>query len=203
MKLHRNTIWLIPLILTLTFPFWRNPVGSFLTPRGGFDNKVKNQPNAGHSFNMDSVKILQNQKGKKTALIRARSARTDKTPDLFILDTVDAEILDEDGNITYIVSNTGKYNIATKVLTLIGDVVVSRTHDKQFLYTDLLYYDNDKRTINCPGKTRLTGEDVSVDGGSLNYSITTSTYEMGGRVHVVLEGFSAPAGTSEPETVNP
>lgn len=203
MKLHRNMVWLVPLILLLTFPLWRIPVGSFLTPRGDPDHKPENTSSGSRNFNMETVKILQNQKGKKTALIRARSAHTGDTPNLLTLDTVDAEIFDEDGKVTHIVSDTGKYNIATKILTLIGDVVVSKTDDKQLLYTDLLYYDSDKRTVNCPGKTRLIGEDIRIDGGSLDYSINTSKYEIGGRVHVVLEGFSAPAGTPVPETANP
>lgn len=202
MKLHRNTVWLVPLLLILTFPLWRTPVGSFLTPRGEIEHKVQSRPSGNNSFNMENVKILQNQKGRKTALIRAQSARTDETPDLLVLETVDADLFDEDGNITHIISKTGKYNMATKILTLIDDVVINKTHDKQLLYTDLLYYDSVKRTVNCPGKTRLIGENVRIDGGSLDYSINSSKYEIGGRVHVVLEGFSAPAGTPQPETVN-
>jgi LPS export ABC transporter protein LptC len=202
MKLHRNTVWLVPLLLILTFPLWRTPVGSFLTPRGGIEHKVQSPPPSNNSFNMENVKILQNQKGRKTALIRAQSARTDETPDLLVLETVDADLFDENGNITHIISETGKYNMATKILTLIDDVVINKTHDKQLLYTDLLYYDSVKRTVNCPGKTRLIGENVRIDGGSLDYSINSSKYEIGGRVHVVLEGFSAPAGTPKPETVN-
>ncbi len=202
MKLHRNTVWLVPLFLIFTFPLWRTPVGSFLTPRGGIEHKVQSRPPGNNNFNMESVKILQSQKGRKTALIRARSARTDETPDLLVLETVDADLFDENGNITHIISDTGKYNMATKILTLIDDVVVNKTHDKQLLYTDLLYYDSVKRTVNCPGKTRLIGENVRIDGGSLDYSINSSKYEIGGRVHVVLEGFSAPANTPEPETVN-
>jgi len=203
MKLHRNTVWLVPLIMILTFPLWRIPVGSFLTARGETEHKPKNTSSGSRNFNMETVKIWQNQKGKKTALIRARSAHTDDTPDLLTLSTVDAEIYDEEGNITHIISDTGKYNITTKILTLIGDVVVSKTYDKQLLYTDLLYYDSDRRTVNCPGKTRLIGEDIRIDGGSLDYSIDTSKYEIGGRVHVVLKGFSAPPGTPVPETATP
>ncbi len=203
MKLHRNTVWLVPLILTLTFPLWRIPVASFLTPRGDFDHNIERKNSGSHNFNMETVKILQNQKGKKTALFRAKSAHTDEKADILTLETVEADIFDKDGNITHIVSRTGKYNIATKILTLIGDVVVNKTHDKQLLYTDLLYYDSGKRTVSCPGKTRLVGENVRIDGGSLDYFIDTSKYDIGGRVHVVLGGFSAPAGRPEPETVIP
>ena len=203
MKLHRNTVWLIPLILILTFPLWRIPLGAFLVPKDGFDYKMGSGNTASRNFSMDTVKILQNQKGQKTALIRARSARTNEDAEIFILETVDADIFDADGNKTHIVSKTGKYDVATKILTLIDDVVVNKTHDEQFLYTDLLYYDSDKRTVNCPGKTRLVGKGVKVDGGSLDYDIETSRYDIGGRVHVVLDGFTESAGTPAPQTVSP
>jgi LPS export ABC transporter protein LptC len=200
MKLHRNMVWLVPLILILTFPLWRIPVGSFLTVRGDFERKTDTPNKDSHNFKMETVKILQNQNGKKTALIRARSARIGDDPDLLTLETVDADVFDEKGNVTHIVSKTGKYHTVTKILTLIDDVVVNKPHDKQILYTDLLYYDSDKRTVNCPGKARLVGEDVTIDGGSLDYDINTATYEVGGRVYVVLEGFTAPAGTPAPQS---
>jgi len=199
MKLHRNTVWLVPFIMLVTFPLWKIPVGSFLTPREGV--KYNNKSSGGHNFNMETVKILQNQKGKKTALIRAKSASTNKKSEILTLETVDADLFDADGNITHIVSKTGKYNTITKILTLIDDVVVNKSHDKQMLYTDLLHYDSEKRTVNCPGKTKLIGEDVEIDGGSLDYSINTSTYEIGGRVYVVLEGFTPPADTPTPQKV--
>ncbi len=192
MKLHRNQVWLIPLLLILTYPLWSIPVGKFLTPRGGVPAQTVIRKTNQHNFRMESVKILQNQNGKKTALIRAKSARTGDDTDILILETVDADIFDEDGNVTHIVSRTGKYNVKTKALTLSGDVVVNKTRDKQFLYTDLLHYNSDKRTVNCPGKTKLIGENVSIDGGSLDYDINSSRYDIGGRVFVDLEGFSAP-----------
>jgi len=203
MKLHRNTVWLLPLVAILTFPLWRIPVGSFLTPRGGFEQPAKTPKNNTRSFNMETVKILQSQQGEKTALIRAQSARTDKDPNIFILETVEADIFDENGKTTHIVSKTGMYNINTKLLTLIDDVVVNKTDDKQILYTDLLHYDNNNRTVNCPGKTRLVSEDATITGGSLSYDIESAQYDIGGRVSVILDGFSAPDDAPEPQTTLP
>lgn len=147
---------------------------------------------------METVRIIQSQKGERTALILAESARLEKSSDTFILEIVDADIFDEDGNVTHIVSKTGAFNNGTQILTLIDDVVVHKTHDEQFLYTDLLHYDSKKRTVNCPGETRLVGKNVTVDGGSLYYDVKTSQYDIGNRVHVVLEGFSSPDDTPAP-----
>lgn len=192
MKFHRNTIWLIPLALFVTYPLWSIPVGEFLTPRGGFDPALKERKANTRTFNLDKVKILQNQDGKKTALIRAKHARTGETPDILIMENVDADLFDEDGNITNIVARTGKYGTVTKILTLIDDVVVNKTQDKQFLYTDLLHYNSEERTINCPGQTRLEGEEVTIDGGSLDYDIKSQSYVIGKRVKTVIRGFVEP-----------
>ena len=192
MKFHRNTIWLIPLSIIVTFPLWSIPVGNFLAPRGDFAPAPKNQKSDTHNFNMDTVKILQNQHGKKTALIRARKAHTGEDPNLLILEVVSADLFDEEGNITNIVAKTGKYSTTTKILTLIDDVVVNKTLDNQFLYTDLLLYDSEQRTVSCPGKTRLEGDGVEINGGSLNYDIKSETYLIDKRVHCIINGFINP-----------
>ena len=202
MNVQRNSVWLVPLIILLTFPLWKIPDGSFLTPRV-IERKSDDQNRAGHNFKMETVKILQNQNGQKTALIQARSANTEENKDILTLEKVEADLFDENGNVTHIVSKTGKYNTATEVLTLIDDVVINKIHDRQFLYTDLLHYNSNKRTVTCPGETRLVGEDVRIDGGSLHYDINTARYDIGGRVHVELRGFTAPSGTPAPQTVSP
>lgn len=192
MKFHRNTIWLIPLLAVFTFPIWSVPLGKFLTPRGGFDPDVKKPPAKSHDFNMDRVKITQNQEGKDTALILADKARTGTTPDILLMENVDADIYDTSGNITKITAQKGRYNTVSKLLTLSENVVVNKRVDKQLLYSDLLHYDSERRTVFSPGATRLEAENASIDGGNLHYEINTSTYEIGGRVHCIINGFIAP-----------
>jgi LPS export ABC transporter protein LptC len=192
MKFHRNTIWLVPLLIIVTFPLWSIPIGNFLTPLGGFDNEPQDQPTDSHNFNMDAVKILQNQHGKKTAVIRAHRAHTGEDAEIIIMELVSADLFDEEGNITNIIANTGKYSTTSKILTLTGDVVINKTRDKQFLYTDLLLYDSEQRTVSCPGKTSLEGEAVEIDGGSLDYDIKSGTYVIGHGVKCLINGFIKP-----------
>lgn len=192
MKFHRNSIWLIPLLLIITFPVWSHPIGKFLTPRGGFDPEVKKAPKKSHDFKMDKVKITQNQRGKKTALIKADRAKTGDSPEIFLMENVNADIYDENGNITKIIARTGKYNTVSNRLTLMDNVVVNKTADKQFLYSDLLHYDSQNRTVHSPGATRLVAENASIDGGSLHYDIKTQTYEITKRVQCEITGFIEP-----------
>ncbi len=193
MKLHRNSIWLIPLAFLVTFPLWSIPVGKFLTPRGGFDPNINKDGSDHHNFTMQTVTILQNQKGKDTAVIRAANARTNPDDlDVVILDTVNAEVFDDNGNITQINSQRGEYNMINKILTLIKDVVLNKTADKQIMYTDLLVYNSEQQTVNSPGKMKLKSENAEIDGGSLDYSISNQTYLIDKRVKCLISGFVEP-----------
>ncbi len=192
MKFHRNTIWLIPLLIIVTYPLWSVPVGKFLSPRGSVDPAPNQQPSDNQNFNMNTVQILQNQKGQKTALIRGRKAHTGANPNVLVMEFVNADLFDAQGNITKIIANTGQYNTTSKVLTLTEDVVINRTKDQQFLYTNLLLYDSEKRTVKCPGKIRLEGKNIEIDGGSLDYDVTSGTYAIGKRVHCIINGFIKP-----------
>jgi LPS export ABC transporter protein LptC len=192
MKFHRNTIWLIPLSIIVSFPLWSIPVSDFLTPRGGFDPAPIQQDPDTHNFNMDTVRILQNQKGKNTAIIRAAKAQTGQAPDIIIMELVNADLFDAEGNVTKVIANIGQYSTTTKILTLTDDVVVNKIRDNQFLYTDLLHYDAELRTVNCPGKTRLEGDKIEIDGGRLQYDIKSEKYVIDQGVHCIIDGFLKP-----------
>lgn len=179
---RRNFIWLVPLLLMLTFPAWRIPVGNFLTPRGGYDPEYGNIDKDAHNFAMETVKITQSKNGRITAEIRAASAASTETPNEYLLEMVDADIFSRRKETTNIVAQSGLFNTETKILTLTEDVVVHKIKDSQKLFTDLLYYDDNQQTVHCPGKTKLTGKGIEVNGTSLDYDIERGHYDIGGRV---------------------
>jgi LPS export ABC transporter protein LptC len=189
---QRNSIWLIPLFFFLTFPIWRIPVAAFLAPRGGYDPEFASRKADEHNFVIDNADIMQIEMGQKTADIKAEKALTGKQPNDFILETVDADIFSENGERTNITARNGLYNTITRQLTLSDDVVVIREKDNFRLYTDLLnYYDETKKVI-CPGKTKVIGEGVEIRGGSMSYYIRNRTYNVGGRVNTIIQGFGRP-----------
>jgi LPS export ABC transporter protein LptC len=193
MKIHRNTIWLLPLAFLITFPLWSIPVGEFLTPRGGFDPDINKESTDHHNFTMQTVTILQNQKGKDSAVIRAANARTKPDDlDIVILDKVNAEVFDDNGIETLITSQKGEYSMAGKILVLTKNVVLNKIQDKQSMYTDLLIYDSNQRTVTSPGKTKLKSEHAEIDGGSFDYNINSQTYVIGKRVKCLINGFIEP-----------
>lgn len=189
---RRNLIWLIPLALIVTFPAWRIPVGNFLTPHTAYDSSADTTTGDGQNFNMETVRILQSTEGRITAEIRAENAFTTETPNEYILGTVDANLFNNAGESTNVIALRGIFNGTTKQLTLMDDVVITKVAAGQRLYTDLFYYDDNRRSVNCPGNTRVEGEGIRVTGTSLDYDIEKGYYEMGGRVLCLIRGSISP-----------
>lgn len=183
---RRNLVWLIPVLMIITFPLWRLPVSSFLTPRGLDENSVATGTEKEHDFIMQKVLFTQNQAGKKTAEIRARQAYTSEKPDEFVLVDIDSDLYDDQGDMVNIKADSGIYNTQTRHLILNKNVVVSRDSEKQQLFTDLLHYFDEKRIIDSPVPTRMVAERAEISGSSLRYDIVTGQYLVGGRVHTVL-----------------
>lgn len=189
---RRNFIWLIPLALVTTFPIWRIPVGTFLTPRVDYDVPATQGVEKRQNFNMETVKILQSKNGKVTAEIRAKNAFTTDTPNEYILDKVTADLFNNEGDPTNVVALRGIFNGSTQHLTLMDNVIITKASANQRLYTDLLYYDDSKRLVNCPGKTRMEGDGIEVTGTGLDYDIQQGMYQLGGRVLCITEGSISP-----------
>ena len=155
---RRNYIWLVPLSLIVTFPAWRIPVASFLTPRVTQEpprtENLKRQ-----NFKMETVRILQNKDGMMSAEIRAERAFTTDNPDEYALENVDGDIYNTKGERTNVTARQGIFNGVSQQLTLIDNVVIAKESDNQHLYTDLLYYDDTRKLIYCPDKVRIEGKE--------------------------------------------
>jgi len=184
----RNLLWLVPLVLLVTFPLWKHPVSSFLSPRGGFDNKSRTAtPVKGYNFSMTGVQILQSEENIETARIRAALARSTNTPNVYVLEQVDADLLDDNGGITQVLAETGSFDVDNKRLELSDNVVINNRVENYTMKTDLLYYDGNDRTVHCPGKSVLQGNGIAITGTSLHHDMNTGAYTIGGRVFCTLQ----------------
>lgn len=182
----RNLLWIIPLLLLVTFPAWRKPLATFLEPRGGYDPDFGKQDQNVQNFILEEVVIIQDQLGTKTAEVHADSAYTTDIPNEFELIVVDADLFGKDGERVNITSEKGLYNTETRKLTLQQNVRVSREMENQHLFTELLYYNDDEQTIHSPVSTRLVSDNLEINGSSLDYDIATTQYQIGGRVHCII-----------------
>lgn len=196
MTSRRNLIWLFPLLLFLTFPLWRGPVTSFLTPRGGYDPSLAERKLDVHNFNMDGVHITQSEQGKITLEIVAERAYTGKTENEFEMEEVDATITSASNEQTFVTARRAILDRQNTILTLIDEVVVMKPKDSFELYTDLLIYNDKTHIANSPGKTQIIGKKIEINGKNLIFNTVTEAYDLSGRVRCKLSNFSPPDNTS-------
>lgn len=185
----RNSLWLIPLLLIITFPIWKIPVASFLAPRGGYDPKIFDDTNVSHNFTMDKINIQQSEGSMKTADIRAAKALTSKNPNEFVLTKVNADIFNDDGELTNIKAKRGVYNTRTRRLKLDRNVVVTNKEKGFTMKTSQLFYFHHLRKVRCPQRTVFKGDGIVIRGSSFYYDINRGHYEVGGRVVCTIEGY--------------
>ncbi len=186
---RRNLIWLIPLVLFLLYPLWSVPLSRFLTPRGGYDSTLANRTLDNHNFDLAKVRITQSEEGKTTLEIVADRAYTGKKKDEFMMDEVDAVVIGNNGEQTFITARHGIFDQPVSVLTLIDEVVVMKPKDQFELYTDLLIYNDITKIAHSPGKTQVLGEKIDLRGNGLTFNSVTNAYDLGGRVHCKLQNF--------------
>ena len=183
----RNLLWLVPLVLLLTFPLWKIPVASFLAPRGGLEHSTASEPVKGYNFSMTGIHILQSEQNKETARIRAAHARSTSIPNIYVLEQVDADLIDDNGGITQVLAESGSFDVDDKHLELSDNVVINNRVENYTMKTDLLYYDGNDRTVHCPGKSVLQGNGIVITGTSLHHDMNTGAYTIGGRVYCTLQ----------------
>jgi LPS export ABC transporter protein LptC len=189
---RRNLLWLIPFLLFISFPLWRIPVASLLSPRGGYDPSLAERKLDAHNFTMDKVHITQSKNGKTALKIAADRAFTGKTVDEFKMEEVDAVITGDNNEKTFITARSGIFDKQTAILTLIDEVVVIKPKDQAELYTDLLIYNNKTNMAHSPGKTQVIGKGFEVRGTNLHINTLTKSYKIDGRVRCKVTDFSAP-----------
>ncbi len=185
---RRNALWLIPLLFILTFPLWKIPVAAFLAPPIDHDSAPAAENQEQHNFSMTNLTILQSEGSRETAVIHAERGRTSRHPGEYILEGINADIINAQGNIINIVAEVGDYNINRERLKLMENVVITNTAESSTMHTDLLYYNGMKRTIFCPGPTLLEGDGLRIEGSSFSHDMHTGVYTMGGRVYCTVEG---------------
>lgn len=187
MTSRRNTLWLVPLVLLISFPLWKIPLAAFLAPRGGLEKATDVQAGKGYNFAMTDIKILQSEQNQETARIRAALAHSTDIANVYVLEQVDADIIDDNGGITEVLAETGSFNADDKHLELNDNVVISNRVENYTMKTDLLYYNGIDRIVYSPGKSVLQGNGIVITGTSLHHDMNTGVYTIGGRVYCTLQ----------------
>lgn len=183
----RNLLWLIPLGLILTSPLWQGPAKAFLKPRGGYDATAQQAyTQKEQRFVMKDVVLTFYSKGELTWTVKAKEARTGATDREIDMATVHAVYSKKGDDPLTVTSTLGSYHLEDKHLTLIKDVVLVKPVQQEELRTDLLHYYDKSKMLVSPADVQIQSPAFDVQGGKMDYDVSTKAYDFGGRVHVVM-----------------
>ena len=187
MTWRRNLLILLPLLLLVAAPLWRNGVANFLKPRGEFDLKGKSGSAPTRLFTMEEVRLSQSTKGIKEWDIKAAKVYSEGPDSDIRIDVLDAVFYDKEKPDANISSAEATYDEKKQVLTLMDNVHLV-TNDGYELRTEVLRYLAGFRKVKTAAKVRLSGEDVDIRGNSLFYDLKTGDFRVGGRVFCDYSG---------------
>jgi LPS export ABC transporter protein LptC len=187
MKNPRNLLWMIPLALLVTGPFWKGYVADFLKPRGGYDAKVAEAyKRQSQNFIMDNISITLSSNGQVEWRVRAQRAFTGKTDREIGMIDVDARYTAKDKAPMAIISDRGTYLMDQRHLILIDNVVVKKPADHEELFTDLLHYYDATKMVVCPVEVEIQGPQFSLHAGRMDYDLSSDAYDFNDRVIVEM-----------------
>ena len=184
----RNLLWMLPLLLFVTYPLWQPPLGAFLAPRGGYNPKLA-QPQEEtplQNFLMESVAITMTSNGMDEWQIDAERAYTGEREHEIEMETISAMYIGKEKEPINIDSRKGVYLIDKRHLVLTEHVKVSKPTKQQVLLSERLEYDDADKMLVSPGKVSIQAPGMRLDAGRMDYDFSTEGYDFSNRVKVNL-----------------
>lgn len=177
----RNILWLLPLLLAMSWPAWGGLLVEFLTPRGSFETATASE-SRGKTFTMEEVLFKQFSQGiEDWRIVTSRLSSRPGSEDLMQMEAVDAQLFEDGRGKFHIVSRNGAYDMKKQLLTLSDQVRVEST-EGYTITSSLLRYDDRQKEITTEEKVIITTDDMVIKGTGLRYNMETGAYRVGGRV---------------------
>ncbi len=183
----RNLLWMVPLGLLVSSPFWKGYVADFLTPRGGYDATVAEAyTRQSQNFVMDNITITLSSSGRLEWTVTAERAFTGKTDREIGMIEVDALYTGKGKEPITITSNRGTYLMDDRHLILIDSVVLRKPDSGEELFTDLLHYYDATKMVISPVEVEIRGPRFNLVAGRMDYDLASDAYDFNERVSVEL-----------------
>ena len=176
----RNLLWLVPLLLFVSSPLWKEPAAEFLKPRGGYDPSLANKTEQqGRDFLLDDIIITLSTAGHQEWYVIAEHAKTGKSDQDIHMYQVNARYTDIHNELTTISSNEGAYTAIDRHLIMMDNVVIKKPQKQQEMYTDLLHYYDRSKMVVSPVDVDLRSPGFTIQAGRMDYDLATDAYDFG------------------------
>ena len=185
MSFKRNSIWILPLLVILTAPFWWIKAGDLLKPRIG---EASLRPAAApggqiQTFVMERVVLTQSRTGGDKFTVKAAHVRSGIHAEVLEMEEIEARLTGPDGRLTVLTGGEAHYDTNRQIITVLDQVRV-RTPNGQLMKTEALRYLVRFRMVKTAEDVWLGDKKIQVSGGNLLYDLIDGNFRVGGRVSV-------------------
>lgn len=178
----RNILWLLPLLLLVSWPIWGERVTLFLSPHESFNSSDKASVPPPRNFSMDDVVFLQDKQGQRDWRIVTKRLHTVGDQSKLQMESIDAVVFREQESRFHIISDSGLYDTEAEVLTLTDNVEV-KTAEGYKIKTPVLQYHERGQKIKTESAVDISGKDIKIKGRGLTYDMQSGAYRIGGRLY--------------------
>jgi len=185
-KYRRNFLWIVPLVLLLSYPLWKPLAAGFLKPEP--KTAVHRSPalrdqTIPAGAEMDGVELEQSRDGRREWSLTAERLYRLENESRMSMENVRALFYDAAGKTeeTRVRSEKAKYDDGKQLLILQGKVVVQNLQGYEMQTESLEYLGADKK-IRTTSAARVEGKNIRVSGRRLLYDVATGNYRVEGNV---------------------
>ncbi len=176
----RNRLWLIPLGLAVSFPFWQPLFASFLAIHIAERPPAENRD---QRLQMEDVILNQYNQGRLELVLKAAGVQNSEfETEEYHLQQVDCLLMDDKGESTTIRGGEALFSVRHNVVTIVDDVQVETQGGKYRLTTDAMRYLTAYQVLKTATPVHLTSEEAEVHGGSMMYNLRSGDFRVGKRV---------------------
>jgi len=185
---YRNILWLLPVVLLLSWPVWGGAFTTLLAPRGGLAASlvVPQATTAGAGFSMEGVLFSQLKNGVRDWQIQAKRLFAGEDQDRMQMETVEAQVFKNAERRFVITGQEGEYNSKKKILLMRTGVKV-QAENGMLIQSDSLSYDDQARKITTTSPVQVTGKGMDIHGKGMAYDMQKDSYDVSGRVKVDIK----------------
>jgi LPS export ABC transporter protein LptC len=185
MDFKRNSLWLLPLLVMVSGPWWWPAAGALLKPRGDFAHPAPPAIDQLKSFVMEGVVLTQHRAGRDEFILKAARVNSGLHEDVLALEEIEASLFGADGSATLLTGGEALYHTDHQILTVLDNVQI-QTPDGQAMRTAALRYLIKYRKVKTAEAVTLVAAKARVTGGNMFYDLGDGNFRFGGGVKVDL-----------------
>lgn len=179
----KNILWLLPLLLFVSWPLWGSLLTTFLTVSDDFKLPATAANTRINTFAMDDIVFTQHNKGVQELQITVQNLHTSNDENRLHMKQVKVTAYSNQQQTLHITSISGLYDTIEQVVTLTDNVQVVTRQGYKIFSQRLYFFDKQNKVTTTDHVQIIIGTNIEIRGTGMMYDMTTGAYWIGGRVY--------------------